>query len=150
MVQLPPWPTHSRHRGSSPRLNSACGYDITLVSEVSPVLCTGIGGYTTSRTMVLPSRSTTSTPMGRALGLAIAVAAIDVKRIVKIPVVFILMLLLMFCVCVCKGMRKKSSLMIWKQITLGDCYSLYTSSWFKHSCYQPCYNGMIVTTSLCT
>ena len=69
------------------------------------MLCTGLGGHTTSRTMVLPSRSTTSTPMGRALGLAIAVAAIDVKRIVKIPVVFILMLLYVFCVC--KGMMKE-------------------------------------------
>jgi hypothetical protein len=56
--------------------------------------------------------------MGRALGLAIAVAAIDVKRIVKIPAVFILMLLYVFCVY--KGMRKKSSVMIWKQIIVGN------------------------------
>lgn len=85
------------------------------------MVCQRLGGHTTSRTMVLPSRSTTSTPIGNALGLAIAVAAIDVKRIVKIPVVFILVLLFVFCVCVrvCKGMRKKSSMVIWKQITLG-------------------------------
>ena len=96
--------------------------------------------------MVLPSRSTTSTPMGRALGLAIAVAAIEVKRIVKIPVVFILMLLDVFCVC--KGMRKKSSVMIWKQITLGNSYPLYTSSWLKYSCWYPSYVNILATTSL--
>lgn len=148
MVHEPPWPTHSRHRGSSPRLNSACGYDTTLVSRVSPVVCTSLEGHTTSRTMVLPSRSTTSTPMGRALGLAIAVAAIDVKRIVKIPVVFILMLLFVFCVCVCvsvcNSMRKKLSVMIWKQITSGNCYLLYTNPWFEYSTSA----GSLVTLTL--